>query len=157
MPTLVEETRPRDRGESLIEILVSISILGIAGTAILGGIGMASSTSALHRTQAQAQNVVRNWAEAVSSAPYQACAVPADFAATKPNLTDPQYAGYTATVGAVQYWNGTAFVGACSPDKGLQKVTLQLDAPQSLGIGGFTQSLDVVVRRPCAGPVADPC
>lgn len=151
---MTEETRrggPRDAGESLVELLVSISILGVAGSAILGGIGVASSNSALHRTQAVTQNLIRNWAESVSAAPYAACASPPHFNGTKPDLTAAQYTGYSATVSSVQYWNGAAFVASCpATDLGLQRVTLQVGAPRSLGIGGFTQSLDVVVRRPCA-------
>lgn len=152
-------SRPRDGGESLVELLVSMTILGIAGTAVLGGVGIASSTSALHRTQAQAQNLIRNWAEDVSDRTYTSCVTVGDFAATKPDLTGAQYSGYTATVGGVAYWNGAAFVASCpAPDLGLQRVTLRLGTPQSLGIGGFTQSLDVVVRRLCTGAtVADTC
>jgi hypothetical protein len=142
--------RHRDRGESLVEILVSISILGVAGSAILGAVGMASSSSTLHRNLATSQNLVRNWAEAVTAADYVKCAGPGAFDGTKPNLTADQYKGYSATVSAVRYWDGTTFGTACSAatDTGLQRVSLVISAPASMG-PSFDQTLDVVVRRPC--------
>jgi type II secretory pathway pseudopilin PulG len=140
--------RDRDVGESLVELLVSMAIFGLAGTAILSAVGASSSASALHRNQATAQNLIRNWAEGVSNATYTSCAVPADFAATKPNLTGAQYAGYAASVTGVRYWDGAGFAASCAADTGLQQVKLVVTAPASLG-PGFDQTLDVVVRKPC--------
>jgi Tfp pilus assembly protein PilV len=144
--------RPTDAGESLVELLVSIAIFGIAVLAILGALTMSASSSSLHEGQAKGQNLLRNWAEKVSADAYTVCATPASI--TGPG---PLPSGYTSSVSAVRYWNSSTltFGTACTAanDSGLQRVTLRVEAPSSLG--SFTQSLDVVVRRPCSA--ASPC
>jgi Tfp pilus assembly protein PilV len=133
--------RPTDAGESLVELLVSIAIFGVAVLAILGALTMSASSSSLHEGQAKAQNALRNWAEQISGATYVECASAAQIAtaATVPS---------GGSVGAVRYWSTSAksFSGTCS-NSGLQQVTLNYSAPSSLG--AFTQSLDVIIRKPC--------
>lgn len=133
--------RPTDAGESLVELLVSIAIFGVAVLAILGALTMSASSSSLHEGQAQAQNKLRNWAEQLSGATYVECATAAQIAAAAPVPTG-------GSVGGVQYWNTAtkSFGGSCS-SSGLQRATLNFSAPSSLG--SFTQSLDVVLRKPC--------
>lgn len=139
-------TGPRDRrgsdgGETLIELLVTIVLLGIAGVAILGAMMIAIDSSVLHRRQAQAQAGLRSWAEQLSGR-YDDCAT------SYPGPTDGP-AGFTWAVKNVKYWDGTAFVDTCpAPDKGIQRVTLEVDVPSSI-YPGFTNRLDVVVRKPC--------
>ncbi|MGQ0843283.1 MAG: type IV pilus modification PilV family protein [Sporichthyaceae bacterium] len=133
-----------DRGESLVELLVSIAILGIAVVAILGAVGMSATASSLHQGQATVQNVLHNWAEQLSDAPYTPCATPAQArAAASPTLP----AGFTAEVTGVRFWNGSEFA-APSPcvDSGLQRITLSVVGSGSPAAGG---TLDVTVRRPC--------
>jgi len=133
-----------DTGETLIELLVAIVILGIAVVAILGGIVVIVESSTLHRKQAQAQNGLRAWAEQTSAATYNDCATAGSFSLPSPSLPS----GFTPQVTAVEYWNGTSFSSSCAGDQGIQKVTLRVVVANSL-YPGFTQSLDVVVRKPC--------
>ena len=145
--------RSSERGETLIEILVSVTILGIIGVALVGGLLMISTSSVVHRDAASSQNSMRNWAESVSSSAYGACntLTAASFLALKPaNLP----AGFTASVPSVLYWNGSAFVaGPCTVggalDTGLIKVTLQLTPPVTPG--SHAETLVVVKRKPCTG------
>ncbi len=147
MRLLRRRRQPHDRGESLIEALVTISILGIAVVALLGGILIGIQTSVMHRKQAQAQGELRSWAERISTDLYDACATPGNFAGYVPPA---DLAGkVSGSVTAVQYWNGTAFVGSCGADSGLQKVTLKVTVAPGVH-PGFDVSLDVVVRKPCA-------
>ena len=138
------EARRSDAGESLVELLVSIAILGIAVIAVLGALTMGSSASSLHKGQAKNQNLLHNWAEKVSASTYTACATTAQIVAS-----DTLPTGYSSSVTNVQYWNGTAFGSSCAAatDKGLQRVTLKITAPSSAN--SIAQSLDVIVRKPC--------
>ena len=139
--------RISDAGESLVELLVSIAIFGVAVLAILGAITMSASSSSLHEGQVTAQNLLRNWAEQVTSAPYDECATTGQILAASP-------APAGGSVTAVRYWNtaSKSFGSTCS-SSGLQRVTLHVDAPSSLG--DFAQSLDVVLRKPC--PTVSSC
>lgn len=60
-------------GLTLIEVLISVMILGIAFVAILGAMSTTIIGSALHRKQAAEQTIIRSYAEAVKSLPYQPC------------------------------------------------------------------------------------
>jgi hypothetical protein len=137
-------TDGRDAGETLIELLVAIAILGTSVIAILGGILVVEESSSMHRKQAQAQNGLRSWAEQVSTAPYVNCALASGFSPPSPSLPS----GFTPTVAAVRYWNGTSFANSCGSDTGIQKVTLQIVVASGL-YPGFTQRLDLVLRKPC--------
>ena len=156
----------RDKGETLVELLVTIAILGTAVVGVMGAVATAVGASTLDRRQVQAEAVLRTWGEnvaAVDDAGYGDCRSAAAVAATTP-APAPLPAGFTASVTAVKYWtgtqflpadqlywNGTAWVPACSPgaDPGLRLVSLRL-AANDLLYPGFTQNLDVVVRKPCA-------
>jgi len=141
-----------DRGESLIEALVTISILGIAVVALLGAVLIGVKTSVLHRKHAQAQAELRSWAERIGTAPgtgapvYTDCARPANF----PALNSPT-PGISGSVTSVRYWDGdsSSFRPSCGPDPGLQKVTLRITVAAGIH-PGFSQTLDVVVRKSCA-------
>jgi type II secretory pathway pseudopilin PulG len=134
--------QPRGRGEageSLAELLVTVAILAIAVTTIVGSMAAAIALSNRHRQQATAGTVLGNAAESVKAAAYVPC--PATYAPTA-GYTVPT--GYTVTVTAYQYWDGTNFVDQppC-PDSvyKLQKVTIKVTAPL-----GYSETVDVVKR-----------
>jgi type II secretory pathway pseudopilin PulG len=152
------ERRCADAGESLVELLVSIAIMGIAVTAILGAITMGATASSLHKNEAQSQTLVRNWAEKVSDD----SRTPGFWACPDPviPLATGLPTGYTPTR-SVSYWNPSTmkFDGpSCAGDKGLRKIQLTVSAPASLG-PGFDQSIFLVVRNPCDPtiPLAPAC
>jgi type II secretory pathway pseudopilin PulG len=154
-----------DLGESLLEILVSITIIGIAVTAILGAVGIAAGASTHDERQIEAQALLRSWGEYVQArttdANYVPCASTSTYGSgspwwytnpTPPTGLDALPAGFTPGVGRVQHWNGGtpgAFGDACSTDRGLQRVQLTMTVPAG-EYPGFTSTYDVVVRRPCA-------
>src|SRR3954451_5688487 len=113
-----------DRGETLIEMLVTIVIMGITVTAVLGAIATSVALSATHRKQATAGAYLRAEAEAVESAvaaspsAYTPCGGPSAYASLY-SVAAP----YTASVTAVAYWNGTTFASTCGTDSGVQRVS----------------------------------
>ena len=133
-----------EAGETLLELIITIAIMGLSVVAVLGGVLIAIQTTNLHRQHTQTQAKLRNWAESISGdTTYTTCPGPADFPVAPSMPT-----GFTATITAVQHWNGTDFGGTCATDTGVQKVTLQVSVVNP-SYPGFTSSLDVIVRKPC--------
>ena len=88
----------RDCGESLLELLVAVVIMGIAVVAIVGGLFSGVLMSDIHRKQTTAGSTLRDYAEAVEAAvaaspsTYTACATTATYASPS-GFSTP--AGYT--------------------------------------------------------------
>jgi Tfp pilus assembly protein PilV len=150
-----DREQPRDDGgETLIELLVAVVVIGIAVTGILGALVIAVDSSALARNQARVQASLGSWAEQLTAVgdtggyPYVPCAGASAFPA--PAVMP---SGFTATVTTVEYWTGSAWAGTCGTDAGVQRVTLRVTAPGQVW-STVTESLRVVVRRPCATAAA---
>ena len=157
--------REDDSGETLLEILLSIMIIGIAVTAVLGGVGIAAKASTQDERQIHAQALLRSWGEHIQArttdVSYVPCATPATYgpasawaytSPTPPTGLEPLPSGFGATVAAVRHWNGAspgAFAATCGAARGLQRLTLAMTVPDGV-YPGFTSTYEVVVRRPCA-------
>lgn len=57
-------------GFSLIEVLITVIIMGLGFVAILAGMATSATSAGLHRTQAVAELEIRRYAELVQAAPY---------------------------------------------------------------------------------------
>ncbi len=149
-----------DRGETLIELVVAVAILGIAAVAILGGLMTSIRTSIMHRNDATGGTYVRSFAEAIQTDVdkngYKTCTNAASGYASVsvPNLPT----GYTRSVTAVQSWNGSTW-GACTPD-GVQRLDLKVTTTGQAPIRA-EETLTVILRQPCNGSAllegANPC
>ncbi|MEU9701598.1 prepilin-type N-terminal cleavage/methylation domain-containing protein [Streptomyces sp. NPDC047981] len=134
--------RPRRRrgeeGETLVEVLVAVVLMGVAFVAVLGGMGTAIISSVTQQEVTGADSVIRSAAEKVVSAPYVSCA------RTYATPTPP--AGYEVTV-TVAHWDGVgAFDGSCpTADTGVQKVTLTVRSTGPRPVRDAT--LEVVKRE----------
>lgn len=136
----------RERGETLLELLVAITILGIAVSAIIGGVVDSILVTDIHRKQTTAGLFARDYAEAIENnvdgSGYVACAAAGAYSPATVGFTVP--AGFTATVGAALSWNGSTWVN-CTSDTGAQKVTVQVASTDTRAV----ESIDVVLRKPC--------
>lgn len=141
-----------DRGETLIELLISIVIMGVAVVAIFESFSTTILVSGAHRKQATAGAYVRDYAEFLENT----IATPNGYKSGATTTSYPTYAppdnSYTASVIAVQCWtvNGWA---ACTAgnDTGVQQLTLQVASSDGATSHGATERLAIVVRKPC-GP-----
>jgi type II secretory pathway pseudopilin PulG len=160
--TVPPGARTGDRGETLIELVVAVAIMGVAVVALVGGLGTAILMSDVHRKQAVAGANVRAFAEAVAAS---VAASPSGYVV---NCADPRGpyaasftpdAGYAAEVLVVRYLTtGNAFVDTCvGDDIGVQRVTLRVRSND----GRAVETLDVIVRKPCRPttefPLDAPC
>src|SRR5262249_50287058 len=66
---------PSERGDTLIEVLVAIAVISIAGVALLGSLLTSASASVTHRNVTNLDGILRSFAE---SARYQIQTQPAD-------------------------------------------------------------------------------
>ena len=149
----------RQSGMTMVEILVAVSILGLAVIGIVSSLSTASLASGYHRKQATGDTVMKSYAEIlqqrVESFAYANCqsgaATPANYNAVPLSWTPEQSDGvYAATVTAVQYGHAGSpgapwtFNGTCTSDEGLQKLALRVTSSD----GRDTETLDIIVRRP---------
>jgi len=149
MPTNPMHQRS-DVGETLIELVVAIAILGIAAVAILSGLLMSVQSSVMDRNNATGGAYVRSFAEAiqtsVDSAGYKPCATAAAAyaAVSVPDLPT----GFITSVTAVQSWTGSSW-GPCAVD-GVQRLDLKVTTTGD-ALHRANETLTVIIRQPCNG------
>lgn len=97
----------REAGETLVELLVSITIIGTVVVAVVGALSSVAANAHGQRTDARAQAVIARYAERVRATPLIPCATPAEYDARL--VDDPGPERYAATVQRVWWWDGTAF------------------------------------------------
>jgi type II secretory pathway pseudopilin PulG len=124
----------RDAGETLIEVLITMIIVGVAISALVAGIATSVLATSRHRDHATANALLRSYAEAVKEnarTGYIPCASSYD------NL-DGRYA---QPAGWDEPTNEVIWEGGCT-DNGLQHVRVSVMTPK-----GVEQSLDLWIRR----------
>lgn len=141
-----------DDGFSLVEILLTIAIVGIAFAAILGGMVTSIVVSDLHRKQAVADALARSAAEAVKdhAVAYVECAGPNAYRDALPAAPS----GYAVSITDVRYWDGAApaigapyapaFRASCpTSDQGMQLITVRARSSD----GSAAETVEIVKRR----------
>ena len=149
-----------EEGFSLVELMVTIAIVGIAFAALLGGLMTSVIVSSHQREQATADAVARSAAEWVKvptgQNAYSPCATKSTYSLS--GLSVPS--GYAVTITDVQNWDpAPALVPAsysphfstsqpgCS-DHGLQLITIRVQSSDSQA----TESVQVIKRDTRAAP-----
>jgi type II secretory pathway pseudopilin PulG len=131
--------RQRDEyGTTLVELLITVVILGIAFTALLGGIANGMVTSDVNRKQAQSSALLRAYAENVAYVP---CAGPPPAPVAPVSIP----AGYQPVVVITHLNAAGAFQALCAvPDTGIELLTISVGSTDQRA----TESLAVVKRDP---------
>jgi prepilin-type N-terminal cleavage/methylation domain-containing protein len=137
--------RSDDRGETLLEVLIALAILGVAVAGVFTGVVVSIRGADTHRKATDAGVLVRSYAEAVEAAVASGGYTPT--CAPTYASTFPVPAGYTKAITAVSFWDGSGFPAACNAaaDVGLQQLTLEVSSNDGRG----REQLVVVVRQPC--------
>jgi hypothetical protein len=136
--------RHPDSGETLIELVVAVTVMSLAVVAVVGGLTTALMMSDIHRKQATAGVALRDFAEAVTRT-VDAGGYPAGCAALSVSFTPP--AGFQASIvpAKVRYWTGSGWSGTCSADTGLRQLTLRVASTDERAV----EQLVIEVRKPC--------
>lgn len=148
-----------ERGETLVELMVAVAILGIAAVAILSGLILSVKASTVGSNQATGGTYVRSFAEAiqnhVDANGYANCAN-ATSTYQGVTVTNLPTAGFTKTVVSVQSWSGSAW-GACT-NLGVQRLNLKVTTPGDASHRA-EETLTVILRQPCNRTTSpsDPC
>jgi type II secretory pathway pseudopilin PulG len=136
-----------EQGETLLELIVAITILGVCVVAIGSGIAMSVKISAIHRNQATASAFLHNYAETVQGA-YATCSGGSSLPNYAAGLAAPS--NFDPPTASVKVWDATtaSFVASATntcpaTDPGLQQVSLTLASTD----GFVSESLVVVVRK----------
>ena len=151
-----------ERGETFIEILITVVVMSIVMVAILGSMGTTTAAGTTHRKQSELQMLLISAAERVKSnteVPYVSCATPttssyatAAGASTLPvasaTATQPHVTGSAVSISSVGYWNGTTFstlAANCHDDVG----RLRLQQIKLTGTSGtITETITVLKGDP---------
>jgi type II secretory pathway pseudopilin PulG len=155
-----------DRGETLVELLIAIAILGVAGVAILAGMAFSVQASAINRNQAGGGAYIRSAAEAIQkdidgSGHYSSCgsAIATYTSAANSVISSTDVSkGYAIVLSQVQSWvrvGGVPQWSSCDP-KGVQRIRLELTTPGD-STHGSVETMYVVLRQPCDAAGASPC
>lgn len=158
--------RREQTGETLVEILVSTTLLGIVGIGIIGAIASVLISTDVDRKSSQSEVIIRSFAAAIQRTGFVTCGSPIDY---KDAFSAPGV--FVATVTDVSYWDGTRPTvvptvspapkqssalnfGACSSgtDHGLQQIKLEVSRPGASRLG--RTELTIVKRDPNAVPPA---
>lgn len=145
-----------EAGLTLIELLVTITIMGIVFAVFVGGIGLAIRASDQHKRVVTADTVLRNAAEELQRLPYQPCTIavshtPAYVLSTAGvpgdvTLEPPAFKGYLDQASDAQFVDPAA-TPCNTEDGGAQLLELRVSASASSGRPVRDQTLQVVKRR----------
>ncbi len=118
-----------DRGETLVEIVITIFIVSIAVTALIASLGSAAGSAKSHKDNVLTDTVMRNYAEATKRAA-DACIVGANYTVV-----------YTPPSGFSVSGSGTGT--ACPALTATKLLTLSVTGPASV-----TKTMQIKVRTP---------
>ena len=135
--------RRDERGESLVELLVTISIIALAVVLLVGALADAILASSTHRQHATADTVARNVSEALKDRNL-AFDTNGNYAASAWSGVNTN--GFSVSVPTAKCWAGDtpATFGNCpNGDRGLQQITITVTANTK----GEKEQISILKRR----------
>lgn len=119
-----------DRGDTLIEIVIAVVIIGITVTALISSLAAAGTSAQFQRTSVETNTVMRNYAEATKAAARTCTGINDSY---EPRFEPPS--GFTTSA--------TPAGGGCPAVQTSQPLTLAVTGPT-----GVTQTMQIVIRTP---------
>lgn len=134
-----------DRGETLVEVLAAVVILGIAGVAVMAGLLLSVKASDIHRKETASGAYVKNYAEAIQNyvqGHQSAFSCSPDYS--------PATVGFTASsVFVASYsWSALGPTGAATACTANASQLIKLKVVST--DGRATERLSFVLRKPCS-------
>jgi prepilin-type N-terminal cleavage/methylation domain-containing protein len=141
--------RRSDAGFTLIELVVTVSILAIGVVGVMSALGSGITASRTDHQVTDRDRVLLAYSAEVAALEYESCAdaaLPYESLGPK-SVADALPVGWSAKVATVETWTGVAgaaeFGDACAdPDPGLQRITLVVTSDT-----GDTATTTILKRR----------
>ncbi len=102
----VRAPRASERGDTLVEVLVAIVILGVGAVALLAGFASAINGSSIHKTLTDSSNIVKSVSNEITAAMQSSTTAFTCPAVAVPTVTVPS--GYSVSSSSIQYWTQDA-------------------------------------------------
>ena len=131
-----------ERGDTLVEIMLTVIIVGISFTGILFGLATAINLSGIDRGDADVRTMLVSSVESVKSQPYVSCPS-ANGSSYNPALGVTVPSGWVLEISQFDHWNGTTWVATCpATDQKLQKINVKATSPD----GRSKDSIEIIKR-----------
>jgi hypothetical protein len=155
-------------GESLVELLATITIVSICVVGLVAALGMNFVFSSTNRENERGHQILTRYAEALAGESYQACVVgqaapyagvavsdipstnlPDNVTVGAPGTIPASAEAYDVSIESVQYWNGDSspatFTSTCpNPDPKFQQLVLKAHS----GDGTYVERITIFKRLP---------
>lgn len=152
--------RGAESGETLIELLMTVVLLGLAIVAIITTLTTLVVASNSHRRRVRSANEATTVVESLQRAAYVNCAGTGSYGAALDSAlrlgpgagtADPQSHNYDITITRVRYLANKAaptpsFGAACGTDQGVQEITLKVESPHQNFV---SEEIVFMKRSPC--------
>jgi type II secretory pathway pseudopilin PulG len=153
--------RQSEAGDTLIEVLIALVVIGLTATALLGGFSTSITASADHKSLATIDTVLKSFIEnatyqielepavAHSSPPipmFTPCATTSSYPLT--STSTQSGVTYSATISSVQDWIGNTWLPSSSCTLAMLPPPPQLITAQVSASDGASESLPFVVTDP---------
>src|SRR5262249_34700757 len=103
-----ERTNAPEGGFTLVEMLITVWIMGAVTVALMGSLFTMTTASDYERRNAVVETELRHYVDAINAAPYVPCATTAAYAPATVGYTNGANAGVTASVNSVLVWQQAA-------------------------------------------------
>jgi prepilin-type N-terminal cleavage/methylation domain-containing protein len=115
------KARSDERGMTLIEVLIALSIMGLVSVVFLGGIQMSFNSNLIDQERVTAENLVKSQMEYIKGQAYDTAHDPPQYLPLPIGEIPEGY--YVAPPSAIRI-NPSG--GATTPDTGIQQVTVRV-------------------------------
>jgi type II secretory pathway pseudopilin PulG len=152
--------RHAEAGDTLLEVLFTLMVLGICSVALITAFSTSISASAEERNLVTISTVMGSASESVfaqfqqASSPFDT-SCPANYASVVSSISPPPPSGYQVSISSVQYLDSGGFISSCNAGSTApQLITVNVAGPSGSGGSDSVVVQDVNSTPPVAGPVA---